>query len=243
MTSRNLNSRPADGGYWAYLGGTLPREAELGICSRDGHSRAGALRQLADPQAGLLPGEVLQPVADLPRLDELPEPPPGQDTRQGGGRARFQADGDCMKKVLGKPGCRTTPAPPFPYGRRVTLTPDDRHSLCHMAALPQASIDLDLLEHLSVASHAAVAAIGPVTSKGSGEQSLARRLYPRLEDDWLLIADRNFYNWADCVKHARHRPSVGQSAGERAIFAAQRADGLPCSESRRCSSAGRAAVL
>ncbi len=34
------------------------------------------LRQLADPQAGLLPGEVLHPLADLPRLDELPEPPP-----------------------------------------------------------------------------------------------------------------------------------------------------------------------
>ena len=49
-----------------------------------------------------------------------------------------------------------------------------------------------------VASHAPVlAAIGPCTSKGSGEQSLARELYPRLEEDWLLIADRNFYNWAD----------------------------------------------
>jgi hypothetical protein len=48
------------------------------------------------------------------------------------------------------------------------------------------------------ASHAAVAAaIGPVTSKGSGEQSLARTLYRRLEEDWLLIADRNFYNWPD----------------------------------------------
>jgi hypothetical protein len=34
-------------------------------------------------------------------------------------------------------------------------------------------------------------------SKGSGEQSLARELYPRLEEDWLLIADRNFYNWED----------------------------------------------
>ena len=33
--------------------------------------------------------------------------------------------------------------------------------------------------------------------KGSGEQSLARTLYPRLEEDWLLIADRNFYNWED----------------------------------------------
>ena len=47
------------------------------------------------------------------------------------------------------------------------------------------------------ASHAAVlAAIGPVVAKGSGEQSLARGLYPRLEEDWLLIADRNFYDWA-----------------------------------------------
>jgi hypothetical protein len=48
------------------------------------------------------------------------------------------------------------------------------------------------------ASHAvADAAIGGVAGKGAGEQSLARRLYTRLDEDWLLIADRNFYNWAD----------------------------------------------
>ena len=48
------------------------------------------------------------------------------------------------------------------------------------------------------ASHAVVdAEIGGVAGKGSGEQTLARRLYRRLEPDWLLIADRNFYNWAD----------------------------------------------
>ena len=48
------------------------------------------------------------------------------------------------------------------------------------------------------ASHAMVAArIGPYTGKGSGEQSLARDLYRRLERDWLLVADRNFYNFAD----------------------------------------------
>jgi hypothetical protein len=48
------------------------------------------------------------------------------------------------------------------------------------------------------ASHAPVlAALGPCVSKGSGEQSLARELYPRLEEDWLLIADRNFCNWQD----------------------------------------------
>jgi hypothetical protein len=48
------------------------------------------------------------------------------------------------------------------------------------------------------ASHAPVlAAMGPSAAKGSGEQSLARKLYPGLEEDWLLIADRNFWNWQD----------------------------------------------
>jgi hypothetical protein len=41
------------------------------------------------------------------------------------------------------------------------------------------------------------AAVGAVAGKGAGEQSLARKLYRMLEDDWLLIADRNFFNWAD----------------------------------------------
>ena len=48
------------------------------------------------------------------------------------------------------------------------------------------------------ASHAvADAGIGGIAGKGAGEQSLARGLYARLAEDWLLIADRNFYNWAD----------------------------------------------
>jgi hypothetical protein len=48
------------------------------------------------------------------------------------------------------------------------------------------------------ASHAvADVAMGGVAGKGAGEQSLARKLCPRLEEDWLLIADRNFFNWAD----------------------------------------------
>ena len=42
-----------------------------------------------------------------------------------------------------------------------------------------------------------LAAMGPSVSKGSGEQSLARELYPRLEEGWLLLADRLFYGWAD----------------------------------------------
>jgi hypothetical protein len=47
-------------------------------------------------------------------------------------------------------------------------------------------------------SHAKIAAqIGPVGGKGTCEQALARRMYPQLEEDWLLIADRGFYNWPD----------------------------------------------
>jgi Transposase DDE domain len=48
-------------------------------------------------------------------------------------------------------------------------------------------------------SHAPVlAAVGPSAGgKGSGEQSLARGLLPCLDEDWLVIADRNFYTWQD----------------------------------------------
>jgi Insertion element 4 transposase N-terminal/Transposase DDE domain len=48
-------------------------------------------------------------------------------------------------------------------------------------------------------SHAPVAAaVGPSAGgKGSGEQALARKLLPDLEEDWLLLADRNFYSWKD----------------------------------------------
>ena len=47
-------------------------------------------------------------------------------------------------------------------------------------------------------SHAKVAArMGPVGGKGASEQALARRMFGRLEQDWLLIADRGFYNWTD----------------------------------------------
>jgi hypothetical protein len=47
-------------------------------------------------------------------------------------------------------------------------------------------------------SHAVVAAaLGPVAGLGSGEESLARQLWGRLEPDWLVLADRNFFNWQD----------------------------------------------
>ena len=47
-------------------------------------------------------------------------------------------------------------------------------------------------------SHAKVAAqMGPVGGKGASEQALARRMFGQLQEDWLLIADRGFYNWPD----------------------------------------------
>ena len=41
------------------------------------------------------------------------------------------------------------------------------------------------------------AQIGTAKGKGSGEQTMARRLYPLLEPDMLLLADRNFYSFTD----------------------------------------------
>jgi hypothetical protein len=47
-------------------------------------------------------------------------------------------------------------------------------------------------------SHAVVdAEIGGVAGKGAGEQARARKPHRRLEEDWLLLADRNFFNWAN----------------------------------------------
>jgi hypothetical protein len=74
--------------------------------------------------------------------------------------------------AFGFPGARQGDRPAFPKVRVVTVS--------------------------ECASHAVVdAAIGGVAGKGAGEQSLARKLYQRLEADWLLIADRNFFSWAD----------------------------------------------
>ena len=61
-------------------------------------------------------------------------------------------------------------------------------------------------------SHAPVLAVmGPAAGgKGSGEQSLARKLYPRLDEDWLVIADRNFYRACQifCVSWGSRCPFV-----------------------------------
>jgi UTP--glucose-1-phosphate uridylyltransferase len=49
-----------------------------GVCGAELAALRRRLRQLGERQAWRLPGQVLEPLADLPRLDELPEPPPAQ---------------------------------------------------------------------------------------------------------------------------------------------------------------------
>ena len=61
-----------------YAAAVLAHAQAGGIHGAELAALRSRLQQLGDPRAGLLPGEVLQPVADLPRLDKLPEPPPGQ---------------------------------------------------------------------------------------------------------------------------------------------------------------------
>ena len=69
-------------------------------------------------------------------------------------------------------------------------------------------------------SHAMVAAA--IGGKGTGEQRLARQLYPGLEQDWLLIADRNFYSWADW--------SAAASTGAALLWRVKSSLGLPVLE-------------
>ena len=73
-------------------------------------------------------------------------------------------------------------------------------------------------------SHAAVAAAaGPAAGgKGSGEQALARRLYPGLEEGWLLLADRNFFSFRDWCAAA--------DTGAALVWRVQSSLGLPVLE-------------
>jgi hypothetical protein len=89
---------------------------------------------------------------------------------------RFTLVEGVVAETFGYAGGSATPSA-FPKARVVTLTESGTH----------ASIG---------------AAIGPISGKGSGEQSLARELYPRLEEDHLLLADRNFYSFTDWCQAA-----------------------------------------
>jgi hypothetical protein len=66
------------------------------------------------------------------------------------------------------------------------------------SANPSAFAKVRVLSLVESGSHASIGArIGPTSGKSSGEQSLARDLYPLLEPDMLLLADRNFYSFTD----------------------------------------------
>jgi UTP--glucose-1-phosphate uridylyltransferase len=58
-----------------HVAAVLAKAEAGGVHAADLAGLRRRLQQLGEPGAGLLPGEVLEPVADLPRLDELPEPP------------------------------------------------------------------------------------------------------------------------------------------------------------------------
>jgi hypothetical protein len=66
------------------------------------------------------------------------------------------------------------------------------------AVNPSAFPKVRVVSLVECGSHASIGArIGPTGGKGSREQSLARGLYPLVEPDMLLVADRNFYSFTD----------------------------------------------
>jgi UTP--glucose-1-phosphate uridylyltransferase len=61
-----------------YVAAVLAKAEAGGVRGAELAALRRRLSQLGEQRAGYLPGEVLEPVPDLPRLDELPEPSPGQ---------------------------------------------------------------------------------------------------------------------------------------------------------------------
>jgi Insertion element 4 transposase N-terminal/Transposase DDE domain len=71
------------------------------------------------------------------------------------------------------------------------------------SATPSAFPKVRVVTLSECGSHAKTgAAMGPVTGPETGERALARTLYPRLEEDQLLLADRNFYSFTDWCQAA-----------------------------------------
>ena len=61
-----------------YVAAVLVKAEAGGVHGAELAALRRRLRQLGARQAGCLPGDVLEPLADVPRVDELPEPSPGQ---------------------------------------------------------------------------------------------------------------------------------------------------------------------
>ena len=61
-----------------YVAAVLAKAEAGGVHAAELAALRRRLRQLGEDEAGRLPGDVLEPLPDLPRVDELPEPSPGQ---------------------------------------------------------------------------------------------------------------------------------------------------------------------
>jgi UTP--glucose-1-phosphate uridylyltransferase len=61
-----------------YVADVLAKAEAGGVHGAELAALRRRLRQLSDREAGRLPGEVLEPFAEPPRLDQLPDPSPGQ---------------------------------------------------------------------------------------------------------------------------------------------------------------------
>ena len=61
-----------------YVAASLAKAEAAGLHPVELHALRRRLEQLTDPAAGLLPGDTLEPLPDLPTLEELPEPAPEQ---------------------------------------------------------------------------------------------------------------------------------------------------------------------
>ena len=61
-----------------YVAAVLAKAEAGGVHGAELTTLRRRLRQLGEPRAGLLPGSALEPLPDLPRLEELPVPSPGQ---------------------------------------------------------------------------------------------------------------------------------------------------------------------
>src|SRR5256885_16264248 len=82
-----------------YVAAVVAKAEAGGIHGAELAALCRRLRQLGEQDAGLLPSEVLEPLASLPRLDELPEPSSGQ--------ARDVLDRLVIVKLNGGAGART----------------------------------------------------------------------------------------------------------------------------------------
>src|SRR5437868_11236773 len=61
-----------------YVGAVMAKAEAGGVRGAGRAALRRRLQQQGGQQAGLLPSEALEPIADLPRLEELPEPTPSQ---------------------------------------------------------------------------------------------------------------------------------------------------------------------